>query len=78
MRVKIYTTLGMHGSQGGDLTLLIPEGHLGHLPSHPQGGDWSYFAVIETDGENAVRLTGIALRAIGLQGFYNRRMLDDE
>lgn len=78
MRIKIYTTQGVHGSQERSVTLLIPEGHLRDLPLHPQGGDWSLFAVIETDGENSVRLTGIALRAIDLQGFYIRLMSDDE
>jgi hypothetical protein len=78
MRIKIYMTEGAQGSEGGSVTLLVPEGHLGDLPSHPNGGTWSYLAVIETEGRNSVQLTGISLRAISLQGFYIRRMSDDE
>ena len=51
MRIKIYMTEGAQGSEGGSVTLLVPEGHLGDLPSHPNGGTWSYLAVIENRGQ---------------------------
>lgn len=78
MRIRLFITAGDEEPNEGRVTLLIPEAHIGDLPKHPNGGGWSYSAVIETEGENGVRLTRIALRALELQGFYMRRMLDDE
>jgi hypothetical protein len=78
VRIKIYMTEGSEGSSGGSITLLIPEAHHGDLPKHPEDGKWSYLASIETDGEKSVRLTRTALRALELQGFYMRRMSEDD
>ena len=78
MRIKIYMTEGGEGSRGGSITLLIPEAHHGDLPKHPEDGKWSSLASIETDGEKSVRLPRTALRALELQGFYVRRMSEDD
>lgn len=77
MRVRIYMTEGGERSKSGSIRLLLPEAHLGDLPKHPEDGNWSYLASIETDGEKSVRLTRTALRALELQGFYMRRMTED-
>lgn len=76
MRIRIYMTGG--DDSGGSITLLIPESHLGDLPRHPEAASWSYLASVETEGENSVRLTRTALRALELQGFYMRRMEEED
>lgn len=78
MRVRVYLTKSEEEPDREGTTLLLPEGHVGDPPPHPDGGTWKYLATVETEGHEAVRLTSIALRALEMQGFYMRRTEKDD
>ena len=70
MRVKVYATRRDDQPDWTNAALLLPEPSQGPLPPHPADGQWFYLATVNTLGEEAAKLSRIALSALQAQGFY--------